>query len=243
MVLNTNKIWSDYDAVELYPSAHKAWSDNAWMLNFPAPRLYECGRIAGRPVWANENFKRKPIIAGRKGHEVTRVSSVIVNAPADIIDELWWRKHDKRAKWDKRTCDECELVQRTGQGDDMISVYWFSSKPKPFISKRDFFYTFVKRVEKNATYYFGGSFAKAEKARRKKGKFVRAHLQAILRVDCATSEKCRVTYLLRCAPHGSLYKRIIDMAANELAYTLFDLKARAEKDYKLLKQQNLRGKL
>ena len=62
----------------------------------------------------------------------------------------------------------------------------------------------------------------------KQHEVVGGYLQGVMKIKSITKQACEVTYLLRILPSGSIPKRLVQVVANELMFTLMDLKKRAE---------------
>lgn len=219
-----------------------AYMQNKDLLDFPSPLVQSSGYVnmdgIAVPVWkpvANYRNKQKSNLFGA---EATRISKVVIKAPSQLVEHVWAKYHEKRVEWDDRTCLDCKTVLGSYGNAKDLPVQWFLSKAKPFISPRDFIYSNqkIESDKSGVAFFVGGSLLDSRgklnsSQARANSNSVRAYLQGVARVSSLNDQSCEVVYLLRCAPMGLIPQMIIDAVANELVYTLFEMKKAVEKMY------------
>ena len=237
---------------------NQSLSENQILLQHPSKFTTSTGKLKGPlgdlgmfskgttvPVWkpsANHSTDRN-----RDGNgseiDITRVCTIRINCPSSLIHRIWFDKHGERKQWDDRTCLDSEKIQSfEGDGDSIgpTNMYWLISQPKPMISPRDFIYAY-KEVPTNKTnerLYVGcscdgiegldGVNGMNESQTKQSNDAVRGWLQGLFRIQEVGTNMCDVTYCLRVKPKGSLVKSVAVLVANELVYTLFNLRQKVE---------------
>jgi hypothetical protein len=213
------------------------------------------------PVWKpSSSHSMDRYNEGGNETDITRVCTLRFQCPASLIHHLWFDKHGDRKNWDDRTCLDSEKQMSFTTGSDQvdshivdspINIFWFLSQPKPMISPRDFLYAYreVSTPKKGERLYVGSSFETQESDNfnlEKKGKrsdvAVRAWLQGMCRVQDVDKGVCDVTYLVRVKPKGSLVKSVALLVANELVYTLFNLREKAEQMFRTTRAKKKKQK-
>merc|ERR1711865_867448 len=115
-----------------------------------------------------------------------------------------------------------------------LNLFWLISQPKPLISPRDFLYAYKEiPYEGKGRLYAGSSVDHVDgvelaEFESENKDAVRAWLQGMCRVKEVGKNTCDVTYCVRVKPSGSLPKSVALLVSNELVYTLFNLRQKAE---------------
>lgn len=221
----------------------QALEDNLPLLDFPSKDTVQTGTIDGVPVWGpSKSYRRRS-----KGHKVeqTRAVKMSIRAPAQLLQDIWLSEHSTRGDWDGRTVQSAaahEVERETHSATKaQTQLVHLVARAKPLISPRDFVYALGPLptppdqtpgfVEGESILYGGGSVSAKAGAQFHSRGAVRAWLQGLLRITPTGPHQCEATYLLRCAPAGMIPNYVIKLVANELTFTLFDLKKLAEKRY------------
>lgn len=180
------------------------------------------------------------------GTEVTRCCAIDFACPADVVHEIWLHKHTQRYKWDQRTVAASRLIGAIRVDDDegggvedddrKALIVWLRSTPKPMISTRDFIYAYrcMDVSADGATRLYSGCSLDPKIVEAQEGlkvpapSGVRAWLQGCMRLKALNDHTCRMTYCLRLRPKGNLPKFVVQGVANELVFSLFDLRKKCE---------------
>jgi hypothetical protein len=182
---------------------------------------------------------------GESDIDITRVCVIRIKSPSKLIHKLWFDQHSARKKWDTTSCLDCE---KTGSfvdaNNNPTNIFWLLSQPRPMISAREFIYAYkeIPFQGKGKGRMYAGSSIKPDKvidgisleefsssrsdSVRKNA--VQSYLQGMFRIEEVGKNVCDVTYCVRVKPNGSLPKSVAVLASNELMYTLFRLRERAE---------------
>ena len=151
--------------------------DNAVLLDYPNAATVKCGAAKGRmgdggmfsraseveDIWRPSRGPRgRDESANGEEVELTRCCAITFDCPAEVVHDVWFRKHFQRHRWDTRTVADSRPLDHPpsmdgGQGDkgsdgngngndhdedSNTLLVWLRSTPKPLISTRDFIYAY-----------------------------------------------------------------------------------------------------
>ena len=154
--------------------------ENAVLLDYPNQATVKCGAAKGRmgdggmfsraseveDIWRPSRGHRGRDESADSEIELTRCCAITFDCPAEVVHDVWFRKHFLRHRWDTRTVadsrplddppplrgsltnDERGDGARRGADGETFNentdtlLVWLRSTPKPLISTRDFIYAY-----------------------------------------------------------------------------------------------------
>ena len=204
---------------------------------------------SGVDVWKpSKSYSKDRHADGKSGSDtdITRACTLRINCPSSILHKLWFDNHHLRNSWDTRTCLDVEKKFSFEAGS--INVYWLLSQPRPLISSRVFHYAYkeIPYQGKGTGRLYAGSSVDSEELETvdasSRKDTVKAYLQGMFRIQEVGKNMCDVTYCVRVKPKGQLPKSVALLASNELVYTLFSLREKAETTFVQAKKRRRKRK-
>jgi len=162
------------------------------------------------------------------GLTAARVAEAIIEAPVQDVAEIWWQHH-KRQEWDNVNTASSELIRE--DNSDSRTVY-VKSKPKPFISPRDFVFTICRMPTKGLNVREGSVLFVQVDAHddvpQTKG-VVRGDVNSMLLLQPLNQTTTKASYAIEVSPKGWIPSKAVEAAADDVPMTIAAIKDFCEK--------------
>jgi hypothetical protein len=167
---------------------------------------------------------------GWKGYPLVRIANARIKAPIEEVSSCWFNQ-GARKKWDTNFCDESQLLK---EYDNETALAYIRGKTRYLFPSRDFAFH-VCRVPGGLVgiqNYLAVAFINTDAAQEVPATAwsVRGNMNSILLLQAVNAQVTDVTYIIEYAVNGWVPTFIAELAADNAANTLLQLKKDLEEE-------------